>query len=144
MPGATRFKPSGLPASGMETVTLSMDEFEALRLADHEGLYQEQAAERMGVSRATFGRILDAARKKVVRVLVEGMVLHIEGGNIMSTAEHMGRGGNCICPACEVRVPHQAGRPCAEERCPQCGKRMLREHGEHHRRYQEKQQGKKQ
>ncbi len=57
---------------------MSLDEFEAIRLADHEGLYQEEAAGRMDVSRATFGRILDSARGKVADAIVNGKALRIE------------------------------------------------------------------
>lgn len=65
---------------------MSLDEFEALRLADLEGLYQEQAAEQMGVSRATFGRIVVAARHKVAQTLVHGRALRIEGGPVTDQA----------------------------------------------------------
>ncbi len=60
--------------------TLMLDGLEALRLADIEGLYQEEAAERMGVSRATFARILSAARSVVSDALVNGKVLAVGGG----------------------------------------------------------------
>jgi hypothetical protein len=59
---------------------LYLDELEAIRLADLEGLYHEQGAERMGVSRATFGRILEGARRKIAGVLVQGQALRIEFG----------------------------------------------------------------
>jgi len=65
------FKPVGRPAAELEVETLRIDELEALRLADLEGLYQEAAAERMGVSRPTFARILDRARSAVARALIE-------------------------------------------------------------------------
>ncbi len=71
---------AGVPARSLVEIVLTVDEFEALRLADYEGLYQKQAAERMGISRPTFGRIVEAARRKVARALVEGGVLRIEGG----------------------------------------------------------------
>lgn len=67
--------------SVLEEVILSVEEFEALRLAHQEGLYQQAAAERMGVSRATFGRVLDLAHRKVTQALVEGCALRIEGGS---------------------------------------------------------------
>ena len=76
------FKPVGVPVSVLEEIVLSVDEFESLRLADLEGLYQEQAAERMNVSRQTFGRIIESARRKVAQVLSEGLALRIEGGEI--------------------------------------------------------------
>ena len=82
LPGSSLFKPAGIPACSLGQVVLAVDEFEALRLADYEALYQEQAAERMRISRQTFGRIVETARKKVAQALVEGLVLRIEGGEI--------------------------------------------------------------
>lgn len=79
-PRAQFFKPAGIPARGLDEVALTLDEFEAIRLADHEGLYQEAAARRMGVSRQTFGRIVEAARSKVADALVNGKALKFEGG----------------------------------------------------------------
>lgn len=61
----------------LEEVCLEMDELEALRLADSEGLYHEEAAGKMNVSRATFGRILDSARHKVADAIVKGNALKI-------------------------------------------------------------------
>ena len=72
MPESNYFKPRGIPLSMLEEVLLSVDEFEATRLADLEGLYQEQAAEKMNVSRQTFGRIIDSAHQKVAEALVKG------------------------------------------------------------------------
>jgi len=80
MPGVSYFKPRAVPLSILEEVTLSVEELEALRLAHQEGLYQQDAAERMGVSRATFGRVLASAHRKVTKALVEGCALRIEGG----------------------------------------------------------------
>lgn len=84
-PGASMFQPIAAspgidsPKASPEVV-LGLDEFEALRLADHLGLYQEAGALRMGISRPTFARILDEARHKLALVLVEGRALRIEGG----------------------------------------------------------------
>lgn len=77
------FKPAGTPLHGLGVVRLDLDGLEALRLADLDGLYQEAAAERMGVSRATFGRILTEARARVARALVEGQALRIGGGSVV-------------------------------------------------------------
>lgn len=92
----------------------SDDEFEALRLADYEGLYQEQAAERMGVSRQTFGRIVEAARRKVAEALVKGLALRIGGGQV-----EMIETGAFRCADCghAWEVLSNTGRP---ERCPSC------------------------
>ncbi len=74
------YKPRGIPLRDLGEVSLGVDELEALRLADYEGLYQAEAAERMGVSRQTFGNIVKSARKKVASALVNGSALKIEGG----------------------------------------------------------------
>jgi predicted DNA-binding protein (UPF0251 family) len=66
----------------LQQVALTVDELEAIRLADLEGLYQEEAAQRMNISRQTFGRILEAAHRKVADALVNGKALSIEGGPI--------------------------------------------------------------
>jgi len=75
-------KPAGIPARVLEEVLLGFDEAEALRLADLEGLYQEAAARSMGVSRQTFGRIVEMARHKVADAILNGKALRIDGGEI--------------------------------------------------------------
>jgi len=79
-PDCRLFKPAGIPARKLEQVPLTVDEFEALRLADYEGLYHEQAAAKMNVSRQTFGRIVTKARSRVAMALIEGKALKIGGG----------------------------------------------------------------
>jgi predicted DNA-binding protein (UPF0251 family)/predicted Fe-Mo cluster-binding NifX family protein len=85
-PDVTYFKPRGVPLSEIEEVVLSVDELESLRLADLEGMYQEEAAALMNVSRPTFGRIVDSARKKIAAALVQGKALRIEGGPVEAAA----------------------------------------------------------
>ena len=68
------FKPVGVPLRQLQEVVLTLDEFEAVRLADHEGHYQDEVAEQMGVSRATVGRILAAARGKLFIVNQDGSI----------------------------------------------------------------------
>jgi predicted DNA-binding protein (UPF0251 family) len=75
-------KPQGTPMSGLDRVRLALDGLEAIRLADLEGLYQEEAASRMGVSRATFARVLAAARRTVADALVNGKAVEIGGGTV--------------------------------------------------------------
>ncbi|HON58316.1 MAG TPA: DUF134 domain-containing protein [Smithella sp.] len=82
IPDKNYFKPRGIPAVELEEVILNLDEFEAIRLADYEQLYQEEAAAKMNVSRQTFGRIIDAAHKKIADVLLHGKALKIEGGEV--------------------------------------------------------------
>ncbi|QHI69463.1 DUF134 domain-containing protein [Tichowtungia aerotolerans] len=76
--GSTYFKPRGIPMRELETVELAADELEAIRLTDLEGMYQEQAAAQMGVSRQTLGLILKRAHKKVAEALVLGKAIGIE------------------------------------------------------------------
>lgn len=54
----------------------------------------------------------------------------------------MGAGGFCICPKCGEKVPHADGIPCLEERCPECGAKMLREGSHHHQLLQQKRKNK--
>lgn len=101
------FKPIGRPVGGLEIEELRLDELEALRLADLEGLYQEAAAERMGVSRPTFARILARARLAVARTLIEERVLVVGEGPVIAASDepfpcpvHDGgrrRGQGCRC-----------------------------------------------
>ncbi|EHQ51227.1 MULTISPECIES: DUF134 domain-containing protein [Ectothiorhodospira] len=77
-PDCTYFKPAGIPLRDLEEVVLALEEVEALRLADLEGRYQADAADSMGVSRSTFSRMLDSARKKVSEALLQGKAIRIE------------------------------------------------------------------
>lgn len=111
MPGVNYFKPRSVPLSALEEVILSVEELEALRLAHKESLYQQEAATRMGVSRATFGRVLDAAHRKVTKALVEGCALRIEGGSFcIEGPERCER-----CPSKEAATAGEAS-PC--DQCP--------------------------
>ena len=84
-PKVRTFKPQGIPLPQLKQVTLTLDEYEALRLADLEGVSQEQAAARMNVSRPTFGRIIENARRTLVGALVNGKAIHVGGGNYTVT-----------------------------------------------------------
>ncbi len=81
--GGRGFKPVGRPSDELEVETLRIDELEALRLADLEGLYQEAAAEHMNVSRPTFARILTRARSTVARALLLERLLVIGDGPVV-------------------------------------------------------------
>lgn len=82
---------------------LTLDELEALRLADAEGMYQEKAATAMDISRATFSRLVAEARRKVARALVHGYAVRIEGGPVD------------LRPDPPVPMP-DVGRPCGRGR----------------------------
>jgi len=79
-PNTTYFKPAGIPVRELEEVILTVDEFEAIRLKDLEGLEQEEAAKKMNISQPTFFRLLDSARKKIADAIVNGKAIKIEGG----------------------------------------------------------------
>lgn len=81
IPSITYFKPAGLPLTGLEEVCLSVEEAEAIRLKDLEGLEQEECAQRMNVSRTTFARVLSSARQKMADALLNGKAIRIAGGN---------------------------------------------------------------
>ncbi len=78
--GNRNFKPSGIPARELEKTVLNLDEFEALRLCDYDGLSQIEAGEAMGVSRGTIQRLLISGRKKVVDVLLHSKELILISG----------------------------------------------------------------
>lgn len=78
------YKPFGLPMRELESEFLLFEEFEAIRLADYENLNQEQAAERMNISRPTFTRLYDKARKSIARAFVEGKAIIIRGGTFVT------------------------------------------------------------
>jgi predicted DNA-binding protein (UPF0251 family) len=114
IPDCVLFKPAGIPTRVLQEITLTVDELESLRLADLEGLYHQEAAQRMGVSRQTFGRIVTEARQKVARVLVQGWVLRIEGGSVDTSAS---RSVRCLVCQHEWRVGAENEPP---RGCPEC------------------------
>lgn len=104
MPDTTTYLPDGMEGRNCDEVVLTIDEFEAIRLADYEDLYQEQAAARMNISRQTFGRIIDSSHKKIADVLINGKALRIEGGDVPIERMRRMRCRKCekaaICPHC--------------------------------------------
>jgi len=91
------FKPDKIDLKKLECVELNLDEFEAIRLADFEGLYQEKAAKKMNVSRQTFGRIVEEAHHKIAEALVLGKALKITGGRV-TISEPI----NKMCSCCKI------------------------------------------
>ncbi len=108
------FKPAGKPVRRLKQVELGPDEFEAIRLADMEGLYQEEAAEKMGVSRATFGRIVEEARRKIATALVQGraLIIQIDGTEPVATRKY-------VCRQCGSRFTAEVN-PDRKLTCPNC------------------------
>ncbi|MFH0961087.1 MAG: DUF134 domain-containing protein [archaeon] len=80
-PGTAYFKPAGIPKAGLEETVLGVDEYEAIRLCDLEGLDQAAAAGKMGISQPTLHRLLSAARRKISDAIVNGKAIRIEGGS---------------------------------------------------------------
>ena len=79
-PGERCFRPQCKPLNKLKGVILTLDEFEAIRLSDLEGLDQEKAAKRMKVHRSTISRIVSSAHKKIADALVNIKAIKIEGG----------------------------------------------------------------
>jgi predicted DNA-binding protein (UPF0251 family) len=114
-PSVNYFKPRGIPMTELERISLAVDELEALRLKDLDGLEQEQAATTMNVSQPTFHRILESAHGKVADALVNGKAIRIEGGDYV--VREGGRLFKCYDCQNEWQVPHGTARPA---RCPKC------------------------
>ena len=114
-PEISYFKPRGIPMFDLEEVRLTVDQREAIRLSDLLGMSHEDAGRRMGVSRATFGRIVQRARMAVADALINGKAINVEGGNykLISTTRIF------YCNNCsrEWEEPLGTGRP---ECCPSC------------------------
>ena len=113
-PNSTYFKPRGIPLAALEEVMLTIEEHEAIRLADLEGLHQEEASEKMNVSRATFGRIIASARTKIADAIMNAKAIRIGGGDFVMV------GGMLRCGECGYTWQlgfGTAGPPT----CPSCG-----------------------
>jgi len=109
----TEFKPLGLKGVSMGQVLLCLDEFEALRLADKLGLSHEEASDEMEISRSTFSRLIDKARKKIAEFIIGGKTLTIEGGNV-----HF-RNNIIMCQSCRHMFKTKFNVEIS--RCPSCG-----------------------
>lgn len=109
----TSFKPIGVRATALEQISLNLDELEAIRLADYLGKDHAEAADEMEISRSTFTRLIEQARHKVARFLLEGKNLIIAGGDI-----HF-RGNLLRCQHCGHMFKTGFEQPV--EVCPSCG-----------------------
>jgi len=115
-PKINYFKPRGIPVLDLDEVCLTIDEREAIRLADFLGMSHADAGEQMGVSRATFGRIIQRARQTMADAIVNGKAVRVEGGNYELIEENR----TFVCHRCDHiwKMPFGIGRP---ERCDACG-----------------------
>jgi len=107
-PAMEGFKPFGIPMRDLESVDLLYEEYEALRLADYENFNQEEAAKKMNISRPTFTRLYDKARKNIAKAFVEGKAIIIRGGTYI-TDDYWYRCGDCYETTVSARPVKQCG-----------------------------------
>ncbi len=112
-PNSSLFKPAGVAVNELNMIKLTIDEYEAIRLADYEGLDQQEASEKMGISRPTFTRLIQKAREKVSTFIIESRCLSIEGGNIHFKSDII------ECTKCGTRIEKEF--EAKDVRCPNCG-----------------------
>lgn len=101
------FKPVGVPFRSIENVTLTLDEYEAIRLCDYEGLEHSESAELMNISRPTFTRLIESARKKIAIAIIEGKAIVLEGGNVAFQERER-------CEKCNKEIPATKKHNCKE------------------------------
>ncbi len=85
-PDVTYFKPAGIRMMNLEESVVAVDEFEAVRLKDLEGLEETDAAQKMNISQPTFNRLVRQARKKIADAIVHGKAIRIESGKSLNAA----------------------------------------------------------
>lgn len=120
-PDVIYFKPRGIPLRDLEEVRLTVDELEAIRLSDGMDLSQEEAGRRMEVSRATFGRIVQNARKMVADALVNGKAIRIDGGTYRLSGAHT----QFVCKSCRYEWVDTSNAG-ADGGCPRCNPNQQR------------------
>ena len=109
MPSNTQFAPVGVETAPDDIVVMAVDEYESIRLIDHEGFTQEECAGYMKIARTTVQKIYNEARKKLSAVLVEGKPLVISGGDYQLCD---GNETYCGCGGCRR---HRCGRANSEK-----------------------------
>jgi len=123
------YKPQGIPMTKLDVINLTLEEVEALKLKDKDNLNQTEAAKKMGISRSTFQRLLRSGREKMVKAILEGKALKVEGGNYIPNE-------NIIKTKCLKGSYHffiKKGNLKSKEekykiskiKCPECGKRLI-------------------
>ena len=118
-PDISYFKPRGIPLIDLQEVKITIDEYEALRLSDLMDMSYEDAANKMKVSRATFGRIVQRARKTVADALINGKAINIQGGSYRIIDKKR----IVICNNCNNKweEPRGTGKP---GNCPSCSQKI--------------------
>jgi len=115
LPLVTYFKPAGIKMARLEEVRLLVEEAEAVRLKDLEALEQEECAQKMSISRSTFSRLLNTARRKTADALLNGKAIRIEGGNFEIAVSSF----RCL-EGHEWEVPFETMISAPPEYCPKC------------------------
>lgn len=150
MPNITYFKPAGVRIVDLDEVVLTIDEYEAVRLIDLEGIEQNKAANQMNISQPTLSRLLKSGRKKLAEAIIKGKAIKIQGGTYKmqqtkgrGLGQERGRGlgigsrgrmqgvgagpgGKCKCPKCGYEESQVRGQPCMQKKCPKCKTLMTR------------------
>ena len=116
LPNVGLFKPAGIPGTALRGVRLSLEQLESIRLRDLEGLEQEECARQMRISRPTFHRVLESARKTLADALINGKAIQIEGGNF-ELAQRLFRCGD---DGHEWSVPFETMAEKLPLSCPKC------------------------
>ncbi|MBP2625879.1 MAG: hypothetical protein H6Q68_590 [Firmicutes bacterium] len=123
LPPLTHYKPVGVPLHEIDEMILTIEEMEAIRLADIEQLDQAAAADSMEISRPTFHRIVNLAHQKIASALWQGQALRVDGGKFRIARQCQTDLSHCFCLNCthKCTVPHAAGECCHDLlSCPTC------------------------
>jgi predicted DNA-binding protein (UPF0251 family) len=124
-PRITYYKPQGVPLRYLDEIVLTLDEVEAIRLRDAEGIEQTQAAKKMKISQSTFQRILSSAHQKIAQAVTTGKAIRFEGGNIKiekEIASLRGAKRKFKCEDClyQWSEPFGTGKRGIDMVCPKC------------------------
>ncbi|MCD4828491.1 MAG: DUF134 domain-containing protein [Candidatus Cloacimonetes bacterium] len=119
-----RYKPVGVSTRLLQQIELNIDEYEAIRLSDHEGMDHMKASRNMGISRSTFTRLIEQAHKKIALFLLHGGELQIKGGVIRF------RDNLYQCEDCGAFLRRPFDEPLYE--CSECGSGKLVNYAQHY------------
>jgi uncharacterized protein len=109
------FKPQGVQCKTVSEIFINFEEYEAINLCDYELLTQAEAAKLMNISRPTFTRIYESARRKIAKAFVEGSCIHFEGGNVAIASWYK-------CAQCKITFTLSEN---ADKHCPFCKSKIL-------------------
>lgn len=133
LPPITHYKPVAIPLRDLDEIVLTIEEMEAIRLADVELLDQGEAAIRMEVSRPTFHRIVNKAHQKIAKALWLGQALRIDGGNFRIANCPQARMRHFLCQSCNHKwdLSHGKENRCQKLICPACQSKLVKREHDH-------------